>query len=48
MKGELVYELGRWEKEHGLINTDFYRATIFGGFGLFNEKTKNRIINRVF
>ena len=48
MKGELVYELGRWEKEHGLINTDFYRATIFGGFGLFNGIIRNRLIHVVF
>ena len=48
IKGKVVADLGRSGKEHGLNYISFYRATIFGDFGIFNEITRNRLINSFF
>ena len=48
IKGKVVADLGRSGKENGLNYISFYRATIFGDFGIFDENTRNRLINSVF
>ena len=48
IKGKVVADLGRSEKEHGLTYTAFSRITNFTNFGLFNGITMNRLITSVF
>ena len=48
IKGKVEADLGSSDKVKCFFYTDFPRAAIFGEFGFFNGKNKNRLTINVF